>query len=358
MNSIWTGLRKYKKLFVLILLCAFIAAGGGYYFKQRNTPTVAENTIAVVRGDIKQVVAATGTISPVNSVEISSRVTGLITDVKVKENDVVKAGQTLLVLDDTSLKAQVAQYYSQLVNYGSIYERSTKLAAVGGLSEQQLDADRTNYLVAKSNYDNYSSQLEYYVIKSPVDGIVIGKPTPAGQTVAQGISSPQVIMTIADMSKMQIKVLVDETDIGKVKVGQNVVFSVDSYTDKTFTGKVTSISRSATTSSNVIYYPVYVDVDSSEGLLFPTMTARVNIETGASNQVLVLPSAAVKEENGQKYVQLKVDGQIRNQPVQVGLSDDAGVEIISGLNEGESVLLPAAKARTTANDKRMGPPPI
>lgn len=355
MKFIW--IKKYKTVFVFGLVGILIAAGGLYYFKQRNTPVAAENTVAVTRGDIMQVVAATGTISPLNSVEISSRVTGLITEVKVQENDMVKAGQVLLVLDDTSLKAQVVQYYSQLQNYSAIYERSKKLAAVGGQSEQQLDADLTNYLVAKSNYDNYSSQLEYYVIKSPVDGMVIGKPTPAGQTVAQGISSPQVIMTIADMSKMQIKVLVDETDIGKVQLGQNVTFTVDSYADQRFTGKVTSISRSATTSSNVIYYPVYVDVESSEGLLFPTMTARVNIETGASNGVLVLPAAAVKEENGQKYVQLKVNGQTQKQPVQVGLSDDSSVEIVSGLQEGESVILPAAKPRTSTGNQ-MGPPPI
>nr|WP_092074043.1 efflux RND transporter periplasmic adaptor subunit [Dendrosporobacter quercicolus]NSL47792.1 efflux RND transporter periplasmic adaptor subunit [Dendrosporobacter quercicolus DSM 1736]SDM76018.1 HlyD family secretion protein [Dendrosporobacter quercicolus] len=353
MNSIWR--KKYKTVFVFVVVGMLIAAGGLYYFKQRNAPAAVENTVAVTRGDIKQVVAATGTISPLNSVEISSRVTGLITDVKVKENDLVKAGQVLLVLDDTSLKAQVAQYYSQLQNYSAIYERSKKLAAVGGQSDQQLDADMTNYLVAKSNYDNYSSQLEYYVIKSPVDGMVIGKPTPAGQTVAQGISTPQVIMTIADMSQMQIKVLVDETDIGKVKLGQNVTFTVDSYTDQSFSGKVTSISRSATTSSNVIYYPVYVDVESSEGLLFPTMTARVNIETGAGSGVLVLPAAAVKEENGQKYVQLKVNGQTQKQPVQVGLSDDSSVEIISGLQEGESVILPAVKPSTAAGN-RMGPP--
>lgn len=110
-------------------------------------------------------------------------------------------------------RAQVAQYRAQLANYESIYARSRQLAAGGGESEQQLDADRTNYLVAKANYDNYASQLGYYVITSPITGLVVGKPTPEGQTVAQGISTPQVIMTIADMSKMQIKVMVDETDI-------------------------------------------------------------------------------------------------------------------------------------------------
>lgn len=351
-------MNRQKFWLLLLVFCILASIGGVYYDKKSSKPVVTDTITQVAREDIAAVISATGTISPLNSVEISSRVTGLIAQVNVQENDFVKAGQTLLVLDDSSLKAQVAQYYSQLLNYRAIYERSKKLAEVGGQSVQQLDSDRTNYLVAQSTYDNYASQLEYYVIKAPIDGLVIGKPTPAGQTVAQGISSPQVIMTIADMSKMQIKVLVDETDVGRVKVGQKVVFTVDSYADRNFSGRVTSISRSATTSSNVIYYPVYVDVDSDDGLLYPTMTARVTIQVGESSNALVVPLAAIKEEKGQKFVQVVENGQARRVPVQSGLSDDAKVEIVSGLNEGDQIIVPAAKAKsTTSNTQRLGPPP-
>ncbi|WP_425058291.1 Macrolide export protein MacA [Sporomusa carbonis] len=354
---IWEKIRQYRKWLVIVAVLAGLAAGGAMYFKKSSTPVVAETTVTVGRGDVQAAVSATGTISAVNSVDISSRVTGLITEVRVKENDMVKAGQVLVVLDDTSIKAQVAQYQAQLANYAAIYERSKKLAAVGGESAQQLDADRTNYLVAQSTYNNYVSQLEYYVIRSPIDGMVVGKPTPAGQTVAQGISSPQVIMTIADMSQMQIKLLVDETDIGKVKAGQKVSFTVDAYTNKTFTGTVTSISKSATTSSNVVYYPVYVDINSPQGLLYPTMTARATINVGESKQALVVPLSAVKEEKGQKYVQLLVEGKPQSTPVQTGLSDDEKVEILSGLNEGDQIVLPAAKQRNTTSTRNQGPPP-
>lgn len=362
MQTVWQKVKQHKNWIIFVFIVAMIGAGGAVYFKQKNSkPVINATTITAERGDVQAAVSATGTISAVNSVDISSRVTGLIREVYVKENDMVKAGQVLLVLDDTSLRAQVAQYQAQLANYAAVYERSQKLAAIGGESAQQLDSDRTNYLVAQSTYDNYASQLEYYVIKSPIDGIVVGKPTPAGQTVAQGISTPQVIMTIADMSLMQIKVLVDETDIGRVKIGQSVSFTVDAYTDKTFSGKVTSISKSATTSSNVVYYPVYVDVDagSSRGLLYPTMTARVTINVGESKNVLVLPLSAVKDDKGQKYVQVMVNGIAQNAPVQIGLSDDEKVEILSGLNEGDSVVVPAAKAKTTttSNSQRQGPPP-
>ncbi|SHJ34877.1 efflux RND transporter periplasmic adaptor subunit [Propionispora hippei] len=353
----WKPITKHKTWIVVVAVLAAAAAGGAVYYQKSSTPVVKESTIAVSRGDVQETVSATGTISAVNSVEISSRVTGLISEMKVQENDLVKAGQVLLVLDDTTLRAQLSQYQAQLQNYAAIYERGKKLASVGGLSTQELEAERTNYLVAQSTYNNYAAQLDYYVIKSPIDGVVVGKPTPAGQTVAQGISSPQVIMTIADMSKMQIKVLVDETDIGKIKVGQNVTFTVDAYTDTTFNGKVTSISKSATTSSNVVYYPVYVDVDQTQGLLYPTMTARVNIITGQSTNAMLVPLAAVKDNGGQKYVQVMVNGKMEDVPVQVGLSDDQHSEIISGLQEGAQVVIPAAKAAITkTQNQHQGPP--
>lgn len=359
MQNFWVKIKQYKGLVIVFLVLALAAAGGAAYFNKKSTDVVAESTTSIVgRSDITSTVSATGTISAVNSVEISSRVTGLIKELNVKENDKVKAGQVLVVLDDSSLRAQLAQYEAQLSNYASIYGRSKQLADIGGQSQQQLEADRTNYLVAQATYNNYALQLDYYVIKAPTDGVVVGKPTPAGQTVAQGISTPQVIMTIADMSQMQIKVLVDETDIGRIKNGQTVSFSVDSYTDRKFSGKVTSISKSATTSSNVVYYPVYVDVDSPDGLLYPTMTARVTINVGESKNALVVPLAAIKEEKEQKYVQVMVNGKTEKAVVKVGLSDDEKVEILSGVNEGDQVVLPAAKAKTASNNDQGPPPPM
>ena len=151
--------------------------------------------------------------------------------------------------------------------------------------------------------------------------------------------------------------LVDETDLGRIQLGQTVAFTVDAYPDKTFTGKVALISRSATTSSNVVYYPVYVDVGSAEGLLFPTMTARTTIQVGESKNVLVVPAAAVKEEKGQKYVQVMTNGKAQSVTVETGLSDDENVEIKNGLNAGDQVILPVAKPTATTNQQNQGPPP-
>jgi HlyD family secretion protein len=352
------GTVRYKRWIVLLLATALFAAGGAYYYRQAAAPVAALTTMAAERGDVRSVVSATGTIKAVNTVDISSRVTGLITEVKVKENDMVKAGQVLVILDDSSLRAQVAQYQAQMDNYAAVYERSKKLFAIGGESAQQLDSDRTNYLVAKANYDNFASQLGFYVITSPLDGMVVGTPTPAGQTVVQGISAAQVLMSVADMSKMEIKVLVDETDIGKVKAGQQVTFTVDAYTDKTFAGTVTSVSRSATTSSNVVYYPVYVAVTATQDLLFPTMTARVTVNIAERKNVLVVPLSTIKEEGGQKYVPVMVDGKEQNKPVRTGLSDDEKAEILSGLSEGDLIVLPADKPKTTSTKNQGPPPPI
>jgi len=359
MSKIWQSLMKHKIAAALVVLVLAGSVGGGIYYLNHSGAVVNQDvTVAVARGDVHAAISATGTISAVNTIEISSRVTGLIKEVRVKENDGVKAGQVLLVLDDTTLQTQVDQYRAQLDNFATNYERSKMLTTAGGQSIQQLDTDRTNLKVAQANYNNFVSQLQYYVIASPIDGMVIGKPTPAGQTVAQGISSPQVIMYIADMSKMQIKVLVDETDIGRVKLGQTVAFTVDTYPNKTFSGKVATISRSATMSSNVVYYPVYVDVDLSEGLLFPTMTARTTIHVGESKNVLVVPVATVKEDKDKKYVQVKLDGKTQNITVEIGLSDNDNVEITSGLNLGDQVVVPgAAPAGAAATRQNQGPPP-
>jgi HlyD family secretion protein len=355
----WQKIKQHKKWLIFIAILVLLSAGGAAYFHKSSTTVATGTTVALGLGDIHAVISATGTVQAVNSVTISSRVTGLITEVKVKENDIVKAGQVLLVLDDTAVRAQVAQYQATMANYAGVYERSKKLAAIGGISQQTLDSDRTNYLTAKAIYDNNVSQLGYYVITSPVDGMVVGTPTPAGETIVQGISAAQSLLTIADMSNIEIKTLVDETDIGKVKVGQQVSFTVDAQTDKTFTGKVTSISRNATTSSNVVYYPVYVKVDSPEDLLYPTMTARVTITVGERKNALVVPLAAIKEENGQKVVDVMVNGKAQSTLITTGLKDDENIEVLTGLSQADQIVIPEVKASTTTTKQNQGgPPPI
>lgn len=264
----------------------------------------------------------------------------------VAENERVKAGQILISLDDTRLKSQVSQASARLSNASANLERVSRLTAIGAMSQQQLDAARMDYQVSRSAYDEAVSQLEDTVIKAPIDGVVIGKPIPAGQTVAPGIANPMVLMTIADMSRMQILVQVDESDIGKVRAGQQVSFTVDSYMGKIFGGTVSNVSNKAKIEQNVVYYPVTVNIDNAEGLLKPTMTARVSIHVGESKNAIVVPLAAVKQTKGQYYVQVMKGGKPENTPVQLGLASDDKLEIIGGLSDGDEIVMPGKTGQT------------
>ena len=170
------------------------------------------------------------------------------------------------------------------------YNRYSALLAKGAISKSDYDLAEADYTVAKANYDQATSNVNDTVITTPISGYVIGKPTPVGQTISSGISEPQVIMSIANLDNMQIETMVDESDIGQVKVGQKVNFTVDSYPDRTFEGIVRLVSRKAVTENNVIYYTVYVDVANSEGKLLPTMTARANIIVNEADGVLMVPA--------------------------------------------------------------------
>jgi HlyD family secretion protein len=352
MQAMWQKIRQYKWWLIALIILAVAAKFGSDYYAKSSKPAFTGTVVAVERGDIQSLVSATGTISPVNSVDVSSKITGRIVEVKVNENDTVKADQVLILLDDTRYRTTVSQSEAKLANAAANFERTSRLAAIGALSTQQLDAARMEYQVAQATHDDAVSQLEDTVIKAPISGIVIGKPIPAGQTVAPGISSPMVLLTIADMSKMQISVQVDESDVGRVKNGQKVSFTVDSYPGKTFTGVVSNVSNKATITQNVVYYPVTVDIDNPEGLLKPTMTARVSVHVGESKNVLIVPLSAVKQTKGQQYVQVMKDGKQQNTNVTLGLSSDDRVEVASGLKEGDQVLLSSTKPQTT----QSGPP--
>ncbi len=357
MQAIWRKVWQYKFWIVALVVLAVGAKFGSDYYAKSSKPAFSGTVVTVERGDIQSVVSATGTISPVNSVDVSSKITGRIVEVKVNENDIVKAEQVLILLDDAHLQTTVSQAKAKLANSAANYERNSRLAAIGAISAQQLDASRMDYQVAQAAYDDATSQLDDTIIKAPIAGLVIGKPIPAGQTVAPGISSPMVLMTIADMSMMQISVQVDESDVGRVKNGQKVSFTVDSYPGKTFTGVVSNVSNKATITQNVVYYPVTVDIDNPEGLLKPTMTARVSVHVGESKNVLIIPLSAIKQSKGQQYVQVMKDGKTQNVNVQLGLASDDRVEVAGGLKDGDQILLStAAKPQTTQSSPPGGNP--
>lgn len=411
---------KRRYLIGIGLLVVVVLAGGGWYFIGKKADAPAMKTAAVTRGDIVASVSATGSVVPVKSVNIGSKITGVISIMSVEENQTVKEGDILCVLDDLRYQAQVKAARAQLSrsianlaqleagsrpqevirdqnsarraeskmqNTKAILERREQLFAIGAISRQDLDLAQLDYATAEADYqsamqqlsmtqegtraeqiemaraqveqdraslENEEASLRETIIRAPMSGIVVGKPMPKGQTVQVSTSTAQVIMQLADLSQMQVEALVDETDIGKIWEGQDATFAVDAYPGQQFAGKVTRVSSAATTQQNVVFYTVTIVVDNQQRLLKPTMTARVVIQTGRVDNVLMVPNNAVRDRNGVKTVQVLRNGKTVQQKVKIGMNNDEAVEITEGLQEGDIVVISAA--RTT--QQGGGPMPL
>ena len=367
-------LKKWAKI-ILVLVVVIIAIVTGYKYyaqKQEEAKKPVVNTAQVQYMSMKSIVSATGTIKPVESVEVSSKITARVKQVLVKENDTVTQGQTVALLDGKDYETQKEQAEFTLQNAKTIYDRTNYLYNIGAKSKEDLDNAQYNYDTAQSKLKEAESNLSETVIVSPMDGVVIGEPVTDGTMAVQGNSNPTVIMRIADLSRKQIFAKVDETDIGSVRVGQKATFTVDAYNGKTFTATVSKISQtdmdnswnisnssssSSSSSAAVIYYSVTLDVDDPEGLLMPSMTARVEIETANKDSALAVPLSALKtDKNGTYVIVIKDDGTTENRYVETGIYGDEFVEIINGLSENEKVDVTMVKKITTATSARPGPP--
>lgn len=367
-------LKKWAKI-ILVLVVVIIAIITGYKYyaqKQEEEKKPVVNTAQVQYMSMKSIVSATGTIKPVESVEVSSKITARVKQVLVKENDTVTQGQTVALLDGKDYETQKEQAEFTLKNAKTIYDRTNYLYNIGAKSKEDLDNAQYNYDTAQSKLEEAESNLSETVIVSPMDGVVIGEPVTDGTMAVQGNSNPTVIMRIADLSRKQIFAKVDETDIGSVRVGQKATFTVDAYNGKTFTATVSKISQtdmdnswnisnssssSSSSSAAVIYYSVTLDVDDPEGLLMPSMTARVEIETANKDSALAVPLSALKtDKNGTYVIVIKDDGTTENRYVETGIYGDEFVEIINGLSENEKVDVTMVKKATTATSARPGPP--
>lgn len=367
-------LKKWAKI-ILVLVVVIIAIVAGYKYyaqKQEEAKKPVVNTAQVQYMSMKSIVSATGTIKPVESVEVSSKITARVKQVLVKENDTVTQGQTVALLDGKDYETQKEQAEFTLKNAKIIYDRTNYLYNIGAKSKEDLDNAQYNYDTAQSKLKEAESNLSETVIVSPMDGVVIGEPVTDGTMAVQGNSNPTVIMRIADLSRKQIFAKVDETDIGSVRVGQKATFTVDAYNGKTFTATVSKISQtdmdnswnisnssssSSSSSAAVIYYSVTLDVDDPEGLLMPSMTARVEIETANKDSALAVPLSALKtDKNGTYVIVIKDDGTTENRYVETGIYGDEFVEIINGLSENEKVDVTMVKKSTIATSARPGPP--
>lgn len=371
--------KKVKIAIAAIIIAAGAFGGYEYYHTQQAAKQVtAVETAPVTRMNLKSVVSATGTIKPVDSVEVSPKITARISQVLVKENDRVTAGQTVAVLDGKDYQAKQDQAQLKVSNTQLEYQRAQELYDLGAGTKQALDTAKFNYDTAVSALTDAQSNVAETIITAPMDGIVVGEPKSVGTMAVQGNSNPTVIMYIANTSQKQIMAKIDETDIGQIQVGQDATFTVDTYTGQTFTAHVSKISQtdtsntwnttgtSSTTSSSsssasVIYYYVTLDVDDPDDVLKLGMTARVEINTSEKENALVVPIAALKTNDKGSYVlRVNDNGQTEQVNVTTGIYSDEYVEILSGLDKGDKVSITynASKSSSKSNNNRQGPPPM
>lgn len=346
----WLWRHKWWSLTVILILLA----GGIWWIIASIGDKVEYVTVNVSRGDIKHVVTATGEINPVNTVSVGSQVSGTIENIYVDYNSRVTKGQLLLEIEPSVLQATVDEARaaldsakSQLNLARNDYERNKTLYDSGYIARAEMEQSQTNYEQAQqsvkrmeSQYERAVTNLSYATITSPVDGTVISRKVDKGQTVAASFQTPDLFEIAEDLSKMQIETAVSEADIGVIKEGQNVTFTVDAYPRKTFNGVVKQVRLSPTTTSNVVVYTVVIDVDNADLNLMPGMTAFVTILVDAAKDVWKTQNAAFLVRNFKNI--------ITDAPDNVNPS-----EYIAVLRDGKPVFIKYTKGLITATETQI-----
>ena len=357
---------------IIIALVVIMALTTPFIFKKQNGKAEYLSE-PIQKRTITQIVEATGTIEPINTVSIGSQVSGRIDEIFVDYNSYVEKGQQLAQIDTSLFSAQLQQAEANINNakatlarnqavldydtktynrYKNLYERnlvskndldSAESAYKSDLA--QVAAAKASIMQAQANYATASANIGYTKIVSPVKGIVISKEVEVGQTVAASFQTPTLFMVAEDLTKMRIETSVSEADIGKVKEGQEVEYTLDGYPDSIFKGTVTQVRLSPTTESNVVTYTVVIEVDNQEGKLLPGMTANVSIITGKKEDILTVPNIALKfttADNTKRYDKKGIWIEKKGKPfrvnIETGVSDDTYSEIISDeIKEGDIV---------------------
>lgn len=394
-------MKRIGKILIGVSVVAGLIGGGVWVAKQREAkkPEVRYKLAAVEKGEVTQTVSANGTLNPVVLISVGTQVSGTVKKLYVDFNDKVKKGQPLLELDDALVSAAERQSAASVVNAQATLElaqaneaRMKSLLAQEYVSKQEYDqasqalkSARAQVALAKAQNERDRANLNFTVIRSPVDGVVIDRVVDLGQTVAASFQTPTLIKIAQDLSEMRIDTSFAEADIGNIREGQKARFTVDAFPNRHFIGEVQQIRLNPTNQQNVVTYNVRINVANPEEILLPGMTAYVNIGVQKREGVLLVPNAALrfkpaeaadkKSENGQKNGPTvasaptpgsgagaegsapkgagkgkKRDGQsgtvyvlageeIKPVSVQLGITDNRVTEIVGGeLKEGERVV--------------------
>ena len=388
-------MKKIKLLLILLLLVAASVAAYFIFFSENKNSIVVVTAQPAQMGSIANVVTATGTIEPIQQVEVGTQVSGEVKKVYVDYNSQVKAGQLIAELDKTNLKVSVSEaqisYEKALneLNYiKKTYERQKTLYDEKLISNADFDEISYKYNNAKSsltqskaNLEKAKTNLSYADIYSPVDGVVLSKSIEEGQTVAASFNTPTLFTIAQDLTKMQVEADIDEADIGQIKEGQRVTFTVDAFQNDVFDGKVVQVRLDPKVTSNVVTYTVIIEANNPDLKLMPGLTATVSIYTLEINNVLTIPEGALnykidfvllekyyaqngikmerpempkdapkdsasfkKERKGDRsdkrgnYVWVISNKKLERKPITVGESDEINYQVLSGISENDSIV--------------------
>lgn len=380
--------KKTKKYWIIGGL-ALVVVLGFIFYPKGDKAQMQLLTEKVEIGNLSTTVTATGTVEPITLVEIGTQVSGVISKLYVDYNSEVKAGQILAELDKRMLTSELQTAQANLKTKQvdlqqqvRSYNRSKELWEKQAISKADWEDAQTAYETAKlavtsSEVSVFKAKtnLGYATIYSTIDGVVVSRAVEEGQTVAASFSTPTLFKIANDLTKMRVIANVDEADIGQVKEGQRVMFTVDAYSDDQFEGKVVQVRLEATTTSNVVTYEVVIDAPNPDLKLKPGLTANINIYTLEENNILVLPSKALRfnpnpetmsqikdlevdksEQTSKegKTVWIKTGNKISPKNISIGTSNGINIQILEGLKEGDEVVVGISESKSMEVEAASG----
>ena len=292
----------------IALAITILAASAWYYKRGDVSETPIYRTATIERGNVKPTVSSTGTLSAVKTIQVGTQVSGQVSAIYADFNQHVRRGQLLATIDPAlqnqaveEAQAQLERAQATMQQVQGDYERSKQLYEWKAVTASEFSAVQSNYSVHKADVksaqialDRARQNLAYTRIYAPIDGVIVERNVDVGQTVAANFSTPQLFLIANDLSDMQILALVDESDIGVIRNGLPVQFTVQAYPNDTFTGTVQQVRLQSKTQDNVVNYTAVVGVHNATGKLLPGMTATVQFLTGTANDVLIVPNSALR----------------------------------------------------------------
>lgn len=374
-------IKKISKVWYLVGALVVLAIAVWLLTGNKKEETINFTTEKVAKANIQNSITATGSIEPVTSVTVGTQVSGIVSKLYVDYNSVVKKGQIIAELDKSNLiselnttkaqlqqsKANLSSAQSDLSYQQDNYKRYQTLYKKGLVSADEFETARLSWQKARESVASAQEQIRanqesvaraqtnlgYATITSPIDGVVLSKSVEEGQTVAASFSTPELFTIAQDLTNMQVVADVDEADIGNVRAGERVTFTVDAYPDDTFEGTVKQVRQEATTTNNVVTYEVVITAPNADLKLKPGLTANVTIFTQETNGVVSVPTKALRYtpeketvggrkiqdvQNAKNKVWTLEAGTLVAHKVNIGMTDGVHTQILSGIREGQQVI--------------------